>query len=610
MNPVTLLFKPTVIPLAEMNLIPQGLDDLVEWVGDYRPECIPGETPTGADLFPHDGTEDGRTLTGNELLVELAGRNCFDAPTEVLTRQGWVRFPDLAQGIPVATFNRDTGGVEYQIPTDYIRKSYIGRMYVVDSRSVSLRVTEDHDIWQESGGRWDFIKPSNVAGTRYRVRRTASYPGVEFAEHTWNVPKELALAWATFVGYVVTEGHVSDGKKYKVGSWIKVYQRPETSAPILTAMKTLGFTPKVVVDPRNGVLAITLNNSKLAEAIRPWAGGKSHTKRLPKQVFEWPLAVRGALVDAMMAGDGTVNGGHRIYFTTSPQLAEDMQLLLTLSGKPGSLRGGADVRVAKPGAIQARHRMYVVRECDRNEIIINNKARHDWWESTEGEEVYCVTVPNRTLLIRRDGKVHIGSNCYHSYGAKAGKKSNASYIAHSQSGTVPHRSIMYHAKMTFFIAGISRRVSHELIRHYVGADRTEEGSPSQESTRYTFHPGHFIVPPRMAGDSRAVEQFAADMCAAYAAYHEYIDFETEAHRAASGADPKGLDRKRIYEAAAGLLPMQAATSLVWTANPVSLAKMFAERTDSTSDAEFQRLALQWQKLCVSRWPNLFPPSGT
>lgn len=270
-RPVTALFQPTVILLAEMSLVPQGLDDLVEWVGDYRPECLPGEDPTGADLFPHDGTEDGRTLTGNELLVELSGRNC-----------------------------------------------------------------------------------------------------------------------------------------------------------------------------------------------------------------------------------------------------------------------------------------------------------------------------------------------YLSYGLKAGKKSNAQYIAHTQSGAVPHRSIMYHAKMTFFVGGISRRVSHELIRHYVGADRSEEGSPSQESTRYTHHPGHFVVPPKMMGDGNAVEQFMASMSSAYTAYHEYIDRETEAYRAASGEEPKGLSRKRIYEAAAGLLPMQAATSLVWTANPVSLAKMFAERTDETSDAEFQRLALRWQKLCVARWPNLFP----
>ena len=211
------------------------------------------------------------------------------------------------------------------------------------------------------------------------------------------------------------------------------------------------------------------------------------------------------------------------------------------------------------------------------------------------------TLTGNELLVELSGR-----NCYMSYGLKAGRKTNRDYIAHSQSGTVPHRSIMYHAKMTFFIAGISRRVSHELIRHYVGADRTEEGSPSQESTRYTFHPGHFVVPPRMVeagGD--AVVKFSEDMSKAYAAYRDYLRGEIRDHTEAHGSEPKGLDRKRIYEAASGLLPMQAATSFIWTANPVSLAKMFVERTDSTSDVEFQRLAVAWKAICESRWPNLF-----
>jgi len=201
-----------------------------------------------------------------------------------------------------------------------------------------------------------------------------------------------------------------------------------------------------------------------------------------------------------------------------------------------------------------------------------------------------------------------GRNCYHSYGAKAGRKSNHDYVSHSQSGTVPHRSIMYHAKMTFFVAGISRRVSHELIRHYVGADRTEEGSPSQESTRYTHHPGHFIVPPRMlAAGQDAVRKFETDMEAGYGAYHSYIFQEVEAWTDRHGGKPPvGMDRKRIYEAAAGELPMQAATSMIWTANPVSMAKLFLERTDESADAEFRRLALAWQDICLARWPNLFP----
>lgn len=198
-----------------------------------------------------------------------------------------------------------------------------------------------------------------------------------------------------------------------------------------------------------------------------------------------------------------------------------------------------------------------------------------------------------------------GRNCYHSYGLKAGRKSNAEYIAHSQSGTVPHRSITYHAKMTFFLAGISRHLSHELIRHYVGADREEEGSPSQESTRYTFHPGHFVVPPKVIEEgSNSVEAFERAMSQAYGGYLEYIRQSEEAFKKETGASPKGIDRKRIYEAAAGFLPMHATTSLFWTTNPSALNKLFVERTDPTSGAEFRRFAKHWRKLCCAKWPNL------
>lgn len=200
-----------------------------------------------------------------------------------------------------------------------------------------------------------------------------------------------------------------------------------------------------------------------------------------------------------------------------------------------------------------------------------------------------------------------GRECYHSYGQKAGRKTNKEYIEHSQSGSVPHRSIMYHAKMTFFVAGISRRVSHELIRHYVGSDRDEEGSPSQESTRYTFHPGHFVVPPRILGEGEeSVKSFETRMSAAYGAYLKYIEKSVGQFERLHGSPPKGMDRKRIFEAAAGELPMQATTSFVWTSNPVALSKMFLERRDASADLEFNRLATKWQALCLAISPNLFP----
>jgi len=206
-----------------------------------------------------------------------------------------------------------------------------------------------------------------------------------------------------------------------------------------------------------------------------------------------------------------------------------------------------------------------------------------------------------------------GRKCYNSFGQKAGRRSNGAYIANlfGTPGKIPHSSVLYHAKMTFFFAGLSRRVSHELIRHYVGADRTEEGSPSQESTRYTHHSGHFTLHPRMAGDPRQTAQFAVDMNDAYARYTAYLERESAVYAAEhDGKVPRRMARKRIFEAAAQILPGAACTSFIWTTNPMALSKLFSERCDYAADLEIQRFALQLRELCYARWPNLFRPSNT
>jgi thymidylate synthase ThyX len=233
-----------------------------------------------------------------------------------------------------------------------------------------------------------------------------------------------------------------------------------------------------------------------------------------------------------------------------------------------------------------------------------------------------------------------GRKCYDSFGLKAGRKSNAEYIAHTQMLTnprlvardivggstkggsaglveaedkieaalqeernrVPHGSILYHAKMTFFIAGLSRRVSHELIRNYVGADRDEEGAPSQESTRFTHHYGYYVAPPRDLDDDVEMAHFRADMQDNYDSYLGYIERQFGKH----GGDPKGIVRKRIYEAASARLSHACETSFVWTTNPGALTKLFVERDSEAADAEFRRFARAWKRVCLERWPNLFP----
>lgn len=201
-----------------------------------------------------------------------------------------------------------------------------------------------------------------------------------------------------------------------------------------------------------------------------------------------------------------------------------------------------------------------------------------------------------------------GRKCYNSFGLKAGRKTNREYIASTQSGPIPHASIMYHAKMSFFIGGVSRRVSHELIRHYVGADRTEEGSPSQESTRYVEHAGFYVAHPAILQNREELGFFASAMGRNYSEYRAYIDRCVSAYTAEHGAPPKGMDRKRIFESASPYLSHACETSFIWTTNPIALQKMFKERDHDAADLEYRRLAQTWKKVCLERWPNLFPES--
>lgn len=222
---------------------------------------------------------------------------------------------------------------------------------------------------------------------------------------------------------------------------------------------------------------------------------------------------------------------------------------------------------------------------------------------------------------RADGTGHLtgpellveffGRLCYNSYGAKAGRKTNSGYIANlfGKPGEIPHASVLYGATVNFVFADVSRRLSHELIRTYVGADREERGNPSQQSTRYTIHPGRFVVHPRDVGRPQKVASFKQTCAASYSRYKQYLNSEFSDFQDTHGDLPKGGARKEILEAAAHRLGWAISTAFAWSANPISLAKQIRERTDLRADREYQRFAKKLEQVCHARWPNLFKESN-
>jgi thymidylate synthase ThyX len=198
-----------------------------------------------------------------------------------------------------------------------------------------------------------------------------------------------------------------------------------------------------------------------------------------------------------------------------------------------------------------------------------------------------------------------GRKCYDSFADAGKRRTNNEYLHSMWDGRIPHRSTGYHAQMTFFIAHVSRRVSHELIRNYVGHAKDEEGIPSQESTRFTHHPGTYIAHPRNLDDAEELDAFIDLANDNYARYVATVQRKTAAYERRHGKAPVGLDKKRIYESTAGDLLMQCGTSFIWTTNSMALTKFFHERDDEAADMEMCRFARTWKKTCFETWPNLF-----
>lgn len=228
------------------------------------------------------------------------------------------------------------------------------------------------------------------------------------------------------------------------------------------------------------------------------------------------------------------------------------------------------------------------------------------WPDGTGTEVHTET--KRALRKVTDNELLCelaGRKCYDSFADAGARRTNGEYLRSMWQGRIPHRSTGYHAKMSFFFAHVSRRVSHELIRNYVGADRDEEGNPSQESTRFTHHPGVYIAHPHYLGWGSELDAFRARAQSNYEDYVSTIQRKVAAFTERTGAPPKGLDRKRIYESSSGDLLMSCGTSFIWTTNPMAITKFLHERDNDEADMEMARFARTWKRVVVARWPNLF-----
>lgn len=156
-----------------------------------------------------------------------------------------------------------------------------------------------------------------------------------------------------------------------------------------------------------------------------------------------------------------------------------------------------------------------------------------------------------------------------------------------------HVSPVEHVSFTFAVAGISRALTHQLVRHRIA-------SYSQQSQRYVDGGGfEHVLPPAVARDPEARERFLACMAEIGSAYRDIKAILERNGRTGSAAN----------EDARFVLPQAAASRIVLTMNCRSLLNFFEHRCCTRAQWEIRAMAGEMLARCREVLPAVFRYAG-
>lgn len=168
-----------------------------------------------------------------------------------------------------------------------------------------------------------------------------------------------------------------------------------------------------------------------------------------------------------------------------------------------------------------------------------------------------------------------GRGCYEAWSRSNPKTAtNLAYLDHIID--VGHTSLFAHAAASFYVTGVSRSLTHELVRHRFLVF-------SQRSQRFVDESDcDFVCPPLLDNPEHADlrEVLYREVLLARRAYGQLAEALIE----------RGVSRKQAREAARAVLPEATETRLTVSGNLRAWRDFIKLRTGEGADAEIQRFA--------------------
>ncbi len=197
-----------------------------------------------------------------------------------------------------------------------------------------------------------------------------------------------------------------------------------------------------------------------------------------------------------------------------------------------------------------------------------------------------------------------GRLCYLSFGPDAGlegghklipgRTTNQEYLTNIL--RTRHGSVLEHAVWTVLLEGVSRALTHELVRH-------RHFSYSQLSQRYVDESEvGFVLPPEISEGTDAYDVWLKSCERALDEYRKLLALIEQQVKDEPSAT---LRRKRARQTARSLLPNATETKIVVTGNARAWRHFIELRGAESAETEIRVLAIRMLEVLSAEAPNLF-----
>lgn len=344
----------------------------------YREYCYIGGIGFTHIPFNKINPISGQDITRKASMVTVDSvvfGHCFSSDTELLTDDGWRSMSYFENGgcRPVATMNKDTKAIEFQSHSGFYKyNNYNKLIHFKNQQSLDHLVTEDHGmVYETQQGNLKYPKAKDWNQTSYvRVGGILERKGLPYTDDQLRL-----MVWCH------TDGHKDRGKY-----WTFHLKKQRKITRLHTLLNRMGIN-------------YTHNKHKIYIGELP----DIYTKDIQKELVHANTAQSKVIINEWAETDGTnYSPLKQVQLATNrEEVADALQIMCVTNGHKCniSLRGENTYTLNIRYDVQ---RVQVRDEFNKGTIPYTG-------------DVYCVSVPNGTLLARRNGRVIITQNTHEAH---------------------------------------------------------------------------------------------------------------------------------------------------------------------------------------------------